>query len=269
VAITADWQIELPGRSLLMGAGTSYKIRSAAGLSGVLDTPTLRTDDLPRTGVNGTTLGRVYADFRVLSWRLGVDDAQASTVGANVKALLEAWRAPSDASEVALDVRVPGTPETVLRYYGQPRSVQATTSAWGHGLALVEVDCEFFASDPFAYGAEVTVTSGAGATTLSSASLGDLGADTVRATITLSGTGGTPIVSSSTSGGVIVFSSGLGATQVAEINLRTGEVTVNSTSTPAILATSTSWITLLGGQANTLHMSGAGSVTYRYRPAYW
>jgi hypothetical protein len=214
-------------------------------------------------------LGQVYADFRTLAWRIGVDAADSSTVGANVKTLLEAWRTPGDGSEVALDVRVPGTAETVLRYYGQPRSARASTPGWANGTALVEVDCEFFASDPFAYGAEVSVTSGLGATTLSSASLGDLGTTTDRATITLSGNGSTPIVTNSTTGGFIAFGSGLGATQVAVIDLRLGTVAVNSTLTPSIVASSTTWITLQGGQDNTLTMSGAGAVTIAYRPAFW
>ena len=269
MTITADWQIELPDRSLLIGAGTSYDLRVAGGLGGVLDQPKLRTDDLQRTGANGSSLGRVRADWRSLGWRVGVDGATSAAVTALVQTLLVKWRAPEDGAEVAADVRVPGSPETVMRYYGQPRSAVADVGAWGNGRSTVEVDCEFFASDPFGYGAEVADDGNTGTFAIAAAGLGDLGADTDRVLLTFTGSGGTPSLTNNTTGGVITFAAVLANTIVATVDLRTGAVIIDGTPTPNGVTAGSTWFALRGGVENSLTLAGATDVDVDYRPAFW
>lgn len=269
MTITADWQIDLPDRSLLMGPGTSYRIRNTRGLGGLLDTPSLRTDDMARTASDGMSLGKVYAQFRTLSWRIGVESSLSSNVTSDVRTLLKAWRAPQDGSEVALDVRVPGLPETSVRYYGQPRSVVSETTGWANPRGLVEVDCEFYCSDPFAYGASVADNSNTGTFTIAAANLGDLGADTDRVTLTITGNGGTPSITNDTTGGTIVAATALtsGASWTIDLHVRT--LSSGSTSYPQYVSASTTWFKLKGGTENSLTLTSASWVDISYRPAFW
>jgi phage-related protein len=270
VATTADWQIELLGRNLLMGAGTSYEVRAAAGFGGLIDSPMLRTNDTERVSANGTLLGTTRHTGRVLTWRVGIDATTSTSVTQTVRTLLREWRPPSDGSEMAIDVRVPGLPETTVRFYGQPRAAVSSNSNWGNAQSLVEVDCEFFVSDPYAYGAPV-LESGftAGTFTVAGSTLGDVGTETSRVSLSITGSGGTPVLTNVTQGGVISFATALAAGTVAVVDLHSGTVTVGGSFAPQVISPASTWMRLTGGTTNTLVLSGGSSVDISYGPAYW
>jgi hypothetical protein len=260
VALTEAWQAEI--RSLVMGAGSDYPFVSP--VDGLFAVP-LRTDDLP--AFDRTNPATDWTAARILSWRTGVDGTDPDDASDLAQALAAAWRRATS-SEVTLDLWIPGT-DWQRRFYGRPRLPAGAANLEHLRTGWVEVDVEFHCLDPFGYGAVVSDTANTGTFSILAADLGDVGADTDRATIIITGNGGTPKLTNNTTGGVIEFASTLANAAEANIDLRTGAVTVAGSPAPQAIDAASTWMRLAGGVTNSLTLTGATSVDIGYRPAYW
>lgn len=266
MTITADWQVELPDRSLLIGSGTSYRLRVTGGFGGLFDIPAAEVTDLARSGSDGTSPSRLRSTSRMLSFRVLIDGTAAAT-STSLHTLVTKWRPVTDATETPLDVRVPGSPETVMRFFGQPRDLTTDTRRFNTGT--VESSAEFLALDPFAYGAEVADDGNTGTFTIAAANLGDLGADTDRVTLTINGNDGTPTLTNTTTGGTLVFDTALATGSAYVVNLHTRAVTLSGVASPGVVSATSTWFRLKGGVENSLTLTGAADVDIDYRPAFW
>lgn len=113
--ITGDYQFEL--RGLLMGEGTSYRMRrgSPQGL-GVPDT---KTQDTALAHAHGSVGGRDHLGVRTLTFELFVTQPDADAAWALLPPVIEAW-APSS-TDLPLHFRVPGLGH--LSVSGRPRGL--------------------------------------------------------------------------------------------------------------------------------------------------
>jgi hypothetical protein len=261
MAITADYQIEVPARSILIGAGTDYIVLSNPGPAGLLGTPPVRVDDvdLLQDGASG---GRDLYSSRIITVPVAVKGTQVQA-NQRLRALSSAWRRSSDT--VAMDVRVPGQPETVLRYFGRCRG--AAEQGWNLRVGYHAMLLAFTALDPFAYGAEVvSATDSASPLTIAAAALGDPGTSTDRAVLTILAAGGRPTVTNEATGGVISFAQNVTGTYT--LDLHDQITTAGSVNRDSQVGSSSDWFALAGGIDNVLTFTGATSIQVTHRPAY-
>lgn len=255
MAITADWQAEL--RTVTIGAGTDYPFTTPVSGLGI---PAVRSRDLEladRHGSHGGAPDRLLR--RILQLPVGVDGSTPADAYTKLHTLKSAWR-PADSDE-PFDLRLPGQPTTVVRYYGRPRAVDVDLrhlrSGWADALLTFE------ALDPYAYGPTDTATV---VTTLAVTNAGTVATD--RITLVLEGNGGTPVITNTTAGGTIEFVSALalGVTRTLDVRART-MVDAGGADVYHELTAATSWFDLAPG-ANTITLSGAASVDVTWRPAW-
>jgi len=258
VTITADFQADLGG--VTVGAGTLYAFEAAVPVG--LGLAEVRAQDAWRGDRDGDVATDDVYDARTITLDLAVTAMTAAGAGAAIAALKAAWAART--VETTLDVRIPGTPETVLRYYGRPRGLAVDLELLLFGLARAQAT--FRALDPFAYGAAVTGS----ALTPGTATVTNAGdAPTDRVTIALVGNGGTPTVTNTTdSSGSIAWTAPLANAATRTIDLRARTVVDGSSADkyPEV-APGSRWFRLLPG-ANTIVVAGCTSATFTYRPAW-
>jgi hypothetical protein len=260
MAITADWQMEL--RSVLIGAGTDYTVMRDPGPAGLLGTPSVRSGDVDLMG-DGAGGGVDRYASRLITVPVDVFGGSPETTNARVQTLLAAWRRSS--VDTPLDVRVPGQPETVLRYFGRARG--GSESMWSLLAGHQGVLLAFAALDPFAYGAEVaSATDSATPLTIAAATLGHPGTVTDRAVLTVVAAGGTPSITNTTTGGTIAFATAATGTYV--IDLREQVATKAGVNVDHELAASSDWFALAGGVDNVLTFAGCTSIQLTHRPAF-
>lgn len=251
MTITTDYQAEL--RSLTFGAGTSYKIRQVAGLG----TPGRRGTRIPRIDRPGDIIGRQQLEPAVVIFTVAITASAIATTGDALYDLAAAFRPDPDGDEVALDIRYPGSPETVMRLYGTPEGINDT---WREDVGTIKtlfVTATFIATDPLKYGASAVTTTNGGT------------APTDRATITITGTGGTPsITNTSDSSGQIVWNTTLAGAATRIVDLRAKTVVDGSGNDyrSEVLSSST-WFRFQTG-ANSLTVSGCTQST-SLRPAWY
>lgn len=249
--ISADWQFEI--RSTTFGAGTaSLWVTNAQGL---VDGVTVRSSDVTALGRAGAIGNVDDADVRSIDIEFMVRSGTASACLAAFDDVVEAFRPAT--SEATLDIRYPGAPETTVRFYGRPRGVRAGSVGESARGVMRGGVARFEALDPLRYGAGTVSTTNAG------------NASTDRATITLTGTGGTPsITNTSDSSGAIVWNTTLAGSATRIIDLRAKTV-VDGSGTDyrsEVLNTST-WFRFVPG-TNTLTVSGCSQST-SLRPAWY
>lgn len=251
MTITADYQAEL--RSLTIGAGTAYRITRLTGLG----TPGRSGARVARVDRPGVIIGRQQLEPAVVIFNVTIVSSSISTTGDALYDLAAAFRPDADGDEVALDIRYPGSPETVMRLYGTPEGLSDTWEREVGASKVLDVVATFTATDPLKYGAQVTSTTNGGT------------APTDRATITITGTGGTPsITNTSDSSGQIVWNTTLAAAATRIVNLRDKTVVDGSgvDRRGEVLNTST-WFRFQSG-ANSLTVSGCSQST-ALRPAWF
>jgi hypothetical protein len=259
MAITQVWQIERG--TLLLGAGTDYDIVTPPGPIGLLGS-TVRAADLERMG-DGSTGGRDVSAARLVTIPINVHGTDPADTHDAVRALTSAWRRTPE--DVTLDVSIPGQPEDVLRYYGRCRGV--TESQWTLVQGDVALMLAFTALDPYAYGAEVTsAVDSSSPLTLDDTTTGDPGTTTARATLTIVGNGGTPVITNTTTGGLIAFAGAATGTYV--IDLHTQTVTKSGVPRDQDVAASSPFFRIAGGVDNVITFAGCASIQLTYRPAY-
>lgn len=260
-AITGDWQARLVERDFLIGRGTVYP-----GLGGITGTGVLkpRYDDQARGMGNGDAFGVDTLPARILHMPIEVLGDSDSEVWAAYRALAVAWR-HSRLTELALDVRIPGSAETVLRFFGRPLELPGDP----HGLKGHLATFAEFRADPYAYGALVeSAVDSASPLTLDDSTMGDDGCDTDRCVITINGNGGTPVITNTTTGGSITFTAVLAGAQSYEIDLHAQTVTKAGIDRITDVDAGSLWFMLAGGVDNVLTFTGCASIQADYRPAY-
>lgn len=259
MTLTADWQVEVG--ALVLGAGTAYEIDDAAGGIGGLGLAGIRSYDAPRGDRDGEVAVDDVYEARLLTIPVvAVGDGPAAA-SALVTELRAAWAA--QAGEVTLDLRLPGQPETALRFYGRPRGLQEDQRLLRSGV--VRALATFRALDPLRYGAAVTTAALTPGTT-PVVNAGD--ASTERVTITLVGSGGTPsITNAADDSGAIAWAAPLANGVTRTIDLRARTVVSGGTDRYGEVAPSSRWFRLRAG-SNPITVAGCTSATLTYRPAW-
>lgn len=181
------------------------------------------------------------------------------------RALAAAFRL-TRSGETTLDLDWPGCPGAgdSVRFYGRPKGLSGPLEHLESG----RISCfgTFECTDPYAYALAATSDlTNSGTFTILAADLGDVGADTVRATVTFHGNSGTPVLTNTTDASRFLrFTSVLGATTAA-VDLST--LAVSGAFGNSDLR-SDSGFRLIGGTLNSLTLTGAASVDIAYQPAY-
>lgn len=265
--ITADWQYRISERDFLIGNGTSYGILLNPGPAGTVGGPPVNTVHLTRQVADGDILGRSVRAGRQITIPVQLlDEHDAAGVRDLARDLVAGWRVERT-GELTLEAREPGTPETVMYYPGKPGTVDVDTRSWYFGLLTASLEWE--CSDAYGYGATATLEDQTGTFTLDAADLGDTEADTRRATLTIHGDGGTPVLVNTTDDGRdLTFTDALAGGDDYVIDLYTQTVTRSGSNANASVSSSSAWFCLRGGVTNSLTLSGAASVDLTWRPAY-
>lgn len=256
MALTTNYSAELnagASNACIIGDGTPYDWMSVDGLG----TPDVRSFDTVRGSRDGDTGGADRSEARVI--RFGLEVVDDGTFAADFRLLKQAWRTTT--TDTTLDVKHPAFQSTdnILRFYGRPRGLSADILQWHNGVSLVTAS--FKCLDPFGYGAAETVTDSSSPASVTNN--GDVPSD--RFTITITGNGGTPIITSTTDeAAAVVFNTTLAGTAVLDFRAHT--MTVGGTAVYQ-LAAGSRWFRLLAG-ANTLTFSGCASIEVVHRPAY-
>jgi hypothetical protein len=253
--ITKDYQGEI--RTLTFGAGTVYEI-DQPGID--MGTPETRDRGLERGDRHGRVAAADLLGSRTIAVPIVVHADTHATVGTRQAVVRAAFR-PA-AGDITLDLRVPGTPATVVRAYGRPRLPVEDQSIAPHGAARLL--CRFEALDPLLYGASVVTGPSSGTVNVSNA--GVLATD--RVTIVVTGNGGTPRVRNPADrDGEIRWRSPLGNGVTRTIDLRARTVVGGSQDRFAELSPLSDWFALEPG-TNGLVLTGAASITVTHRPAW-
>lgn len=137
-------------RGLTIGAGTSY--RWERWPTGLLDTADIRVRDEPLPRRDGLIAGRDLLAGHPIAFEVqvvGSTRADCESKLANLRAAFAAGGA-----DERLDVRVFGSP-TEYAFFGRCRGIRAPLGR-AFGGAVAPARCSFMATDPVAYGAEMT-----------------------------------------------------------------------------------------------------------------
>lgn len=151
--VLSDYQFQYG--SLVLGAGTSYKIRGISGLG----QPDRRSSDTRRPLADGDFLGASYYESREVVISLDLVAASASAVTALLSALSLAWRGSG-----VLYAKFPGWSAT-RAFYGEPRKLVSSDRA-DHRSGYLPVTLLFYSPSPAMYGdiattgAPITITGG-------------------------------------------------------------------------------------------------------------
>lgn len=251
-------------RGLTMGDATDYCITRTTGLG----LSQFRDRDAERGDQDGDVPGRDKLAPRLLTFQLtlgagqGVRDAtERIRVASELLADVNEGFAPEDGpADVELLLEwpgiIPGLDE--CSFYGRPRSVNDDTSLLPGRISALAL---FRALDPLKYGPLDLVSDGASPATVTNA--GSYRTD--RATITVHGNGGTPVITNVTDdSATLTFADTLAGTAVIDLRAQT---IVNGGGDPLALAPGSGWFALLPG-ANTLTFAGCASIDVEHRPAW-
>lgn len=208
MTLTADYQIEPNGSGTVLGQGTVYRILSSSGFgrSGNQGSVTARTM------AHGSSFGSLFLAAKPMIFNVALRETSASSMGSALRTLVAAWAPPTTGAEQYLDLRYPGFGETTLRMYGVFEDIGDQLGADIAVSKVARLTCTFLATDPLMYGAAATTTTNAG------------NAYTDRATVTVTGTGGTPeIINTNDSNGWILWATTLavGATRIIDMRAKT------------------------------------------------
>ena len=256
MTLSADWSGEYNG--LIFGAGTSYKLlRDGTSLGGL---PITRTADQPRASAPGVVAAVDRLGGRTIVLAISAFGGSATAVGS----LAQTWRNAfkPQTSDQPLDLRLPGLPETVIRFFGRPRELNDDISWWSSGSQRWAQ--QFAATDPLMYGAAVTASNASALTVNNSGS-----AATSRITLTVQANGGTPQIVNGSTSDTIVWGTAVaaGQTRTVDVFART-VVDGSSVDKYTELAATTTWFDLPAGTSG-LTFTGCSSVTVVHRSAWF
>lgn len=253
-SLTADWSGAV--NSLTFGSGTDYRWRPD-GFSG-LATPGYRTTDMARgVQVPGVSASYDVVDGRLLVFPIVIGKSTAAATQQAFQSLKAAFK-PST-SDTTLDLRTPGMPETQMLVYGRPRGI--ANESWEPHGRTVSCVASFLATDPFFYGAAAAISADS-SSPIPIVNAGD--ANTRRCTLTVVGSGGTPVITNP-NGGSITFAATLSGTATIDLDAQT--CTVSGVSREDLISPSSPWFVIQPGTVN-VTFTGCTSVASSTRPAY-
>ncbi len=261
MAITADYQGNI--RTTTFGAGTNYSILTD-GVQG-LGTPSTRGVTLTRGFSHGLAGSYDRLDSRRISIPFKLTAATAATAQGYVDDLKAAF-APSDV-DIELQLRTPGTPATVMSYFGRPRQVAVGNELLAVGV--IDVLGIFESLDPLAYGATETDLNNTGSFTVTNS--GDVASDRCTITVTSNGSGAMTLQNGSAEGDpTITWGSTLSNGTVRVINLRNATVTTSGGDDKAdeLSSASTRFWSLESG-ANSIVAANMSDADFSFRSAWY
>lgn len=257
MTLSVDWSAEIAG-TLVLGAGTNSRILTrGTDWWGNLGAD---TQAIPRAGRDGAVFASQRQRTRTVTFALVLNNGTSALASAALTTLRSTWQ-PRQA-DTTVDVRVPGAPETTMRAYGRCGRLDVDQS-W-NTRGAIWATAQFDLSDPLWYGAQATHTSTTSPVIVTNSGT----ATTLRATVLVSGNGGTPVVSNSGDGGVITWSAALAVGAPRSIDLLAQTVTSGATDKTAETANTSTWFTLPPG-ANSIHFQGCSGATVVVRSAWW
>jgi hypothetical protein len=264
--MTCTQQVTLNG-VLVDGADpdATYQVLQP-GISG-LGAPDVAGGDLNVAAEHGSVKGADYTGTRTLRVPM------VTQVEDEPELAMDAWRelqtawAPAAADQELL-VKIPGIGpiDGTITYFGRPRgSIEPRLQYLTGGIVFSQGT--FVALDPIGYGPEETE---AGSGTIIVTNIGDVASR--RATVTLTGNGGTPKITNINDGGTFVeFGATLAGAATWAVDLLAKTVVDGSGddvyAAADVLSTST-WPRLVPG-SNSLVITGAASASVTYRDGYW
>lgn len=265
MTVTVDFSGEINASGtypLIFGVGTSYRLSRNRGSMQGLGLADVRTRDQDRGDYPGEVGGIDLPRKRTIRFPIDILASSASSSYAALRDLKQAWQ--PQASDTTLDLKLPWFESTsnILRFYGRPRSLDADFRL--ADKRLIPCLASFDALDPYGYGAEETVTDSSSPASVTNS--GDVASD--RFTITITGNGGTPVLTSTTDdNSVISWGTTLANLATAVLDFRTHTVTVGGNDAYDQLAAGPEWFRLRPG-ANTLTFTGCTSIEVDHRPAF-
>lgn len=222
--------------------------------------------EVDRLGTHGSTSGADYLGSRVIGIPVMIhhrDDVDAAM--SSLRKLRAMWR-PALSDEL-LSVTIPGygPADNTMRFWGRPRGSLSVDLALLH-TGTVSAYASFSALDPIGYGPLTTVSLSSGANNI--VVTGD--APSSRATIELTGNGGTPtIINTTHASRQVIFQAPIPSGQVWTLDLHRQTLrNASGTDMFSAIAPTSSWFHLLGG-ANSISLSGVASGSMTYRGGWW
>lgn len=259
MAITAAWQGNL--RTLTFGSGTAYRVLDQ-GLRG-LGSGSIDGYRQNRSTIDGLVGGNDRLRTRQIAIPFAIRQASAATASAKMTDILNAWRPAS--SDLELQMRIPGTPATIMSYWGRPDGVDAKVDLIE--LGYVEMLAQFECLDPLRYGAEETDNNNSGTFTVTNS--GNAPSDRVTITITADGVGAPSLVNTTDSSKTITWNTTLAASTVRVIDLRDRTVeTAGGANKYSEIDPSSAFFQLLSG-GNSWTATNISDVDITFRSAWY
>lgn len=264
--MTCDLRAELNGLTIDGADEDATYVLLADSISG-LGLPETRVADLERADDHGSVAGQDFAQPRALRIPVAINTPEDPRAAwAALRALKVAWR-PTGPTDDVLAIYAPGIgpSDDTLRFHGRPRTALDVNLRMVHA-GIIYALATFMALDPIGYG-PAEADSGSG--TFSVTNAGD--ARTERATIVITGNGGTPAIANATDGGGnVLFTQALpaAATWTIDLKARTVVDSAGDDVFPGNVAPSSLWFGLQPG-ANQLTLTGAASAALSFQSGWW
>ncbi len=260
MTITQDYQADLDG--LTIGKGTDYRVQFN-GFAGI-GVPTMRISDVG-FGVNqpGVNAGRDVLAERPVILPLMVQKTSTTTTRQAWETLKASFD-PVTSGESTLQLRLPGTAETVMSLFGRPRGI--SNDELGPGGLWVSGTGLFTGTDPYWYGAAATISADS-SSPIPVANAGT--ANSRRCTLTVIGSGsGIPVITNSADpdAGTIAFTQATSLTVV--LDLFTQRATVSGVARDDLISPASRWFPIIPGTNNLTWATGITSIASSTRGAY-
>lgn len=281
MTVTADQQLQF-GTLLIADPYFPSKV------SGLLDTPDVRTADHIRVGRNGYVAGTDLLGGRTVTIELDIVAWDSASFGAAVGALKAAFLPGS--AEAPLSFQMPGVAGGIVaRVNARPRRLSLPIED-GYWQQAAQAVIELFATDPLIYSdtlSSITIalaaatsgltfpltfpaTFGSGGTP-SSASVVNAGTATTFPTFTINGPVQTPTIRNETLGRQLTINIALAAGEFLVVDTANRTVLLNGTADRYSLLTTAQWFGLAPG-GNDLRfsalVSSASTATISWRSAW-
>lgn len=263
MSLDYDYQIHLVENDLLLGNSTRFTV--GKDIKGIFGVPQIRVKDLEFSVMDGSAGGIDTYSPRVITIPVTVWFSSPAQARENMQEIIDKWQVLR-AGVTALDIRIPGTPETTMRFYGRPRDIAEAEVFIAAGYYKLELT--FDALDPLAYGAATTVANSA-SSPITITNNGNF--NSRRCVLRAHGNGSIPLITNTSDpdGGFITFTEALPLGQYYDIDLYNMTVTHSSGGNRDQEVTIASiWMEILKG-SNSITFSGCGSLEVtEFRPAW-
>lgn len=253
-------------RSLTIGDCDEDYVLALPGVSG-LGIPDVKIlSEIPRYGDHGFVSGPDYLGQRTIGIPVSIhrkDDPSAAMI--DFRALKTAWQPTTYDEILSITIAGYGPSDDTVRFYGRPRNA-IDVDLSRHYTGTINALATFVALDPVGYGPEETDPLSTGSNTVTNP--GD--APTARAILSLTGNGGTPVITNQSLGGrAILFQDPIPSSETWTIDLLRQTVRDASGDDQfSTISPASTWFHLGAGD-NTLVLSGVASGSITFRGGWW